>query len=76
MPHPRLNLRCTESAAISVVGDVAALDTGVSVWEINGASHDATNSFEHPSAVTLSQRDARTIELAPHSACTIAVTLR
>jgi alpha-N-arabinofuranosidase len=74
-----VNLHRDQAATLRVAGDVAAPDTGVSVWQINGASPGATNSFEHPDAVTLTQhtqRDARTIELAPCSANTIALLLR
>ncbi len=74
-----VNLHRDQTATLRVVGDIAAPDTGVAVWEINGASPDTTNSFEHPYGVSLTQRsqlDAHSIELAPHSASTIAFAAR
>jgi alpha-N-arabinofuranosidase len=74
-----VNLHRNQTATLRVIGDIAAPDTGVTVWEINGASPDTTNSFEHPYGVSLtqrSQRDAHSIELAPHSASTMAFAAR
>jgi alpha-N-arabinofuranosidase len=72
-----VNLHRTSSAKLDIGGGAATSD--VTVFEINGASTDAVNSFAHPDYVEMRERTQPyrgSIELAPHSANTIVLKLQ
>ena len=66
-----VNLHREEAGRLDVRAADLALDTEVTVSEINGSSVDAANSFAAPDAVRLTTRTmplSRAVELPPHSA--------
>ena len=71
-----VNLHQKSNASLEIVAAVAGGEEA-QVFEINGASTDAQNSFKHPDRVTMKARRSPrgTIELPAHSASTIVIDL-
>jgi alpha-N-arabinofuranosidase len=73
-----VNLHREQMASLAMTAADGIVRTDLPAWEINGPSVDATNAFEDPHRVGVSEHTlppGSLIELAPHSASTFVLQL-